>query len=60
MITLQVLLENVLDIVYGVNVNVIYLHSPSLCRNIPRFDDVREMILIQIELLSQLSDNASK
>ena len=53
-IILEVLLEIILDEVYGIIVNVLLkLHSNSCFGNIQLSDDVWEMILINFELLPQ-------
>ena len=51
----QVLLEIILDSVYGLTVDVaLKFHTNSCCRQIYRSYDVWGMILIQFESLSQV------
>ena len=55
LLIIQVLLEFVLDEVYGVILNdLLKLNSNSCCRNIYLYDDACVMVLIQFEVLSQL------
>ena len=55
LIILQVILEIILDEVYGLIAAVILkLYSKSCCRNIYLYDDIWDMIWINFEILSQL------